>query len=77
MSAYASADIVDAFRNQLELCKLAKGETVLIFTDPRYVRPEYVPAAFAAACTACASVLCWLTLIWLFTAFAKTSLHCP
>ena len=37
MSAYASADIVDAFRNQLELCKLAMGETVLIFTDPRYV----------------------------------------
>ena len=51
MSTYASADIVDSFRNQLKLCKLTKGETVLIFTDPRYVRPEYVPAAFAAAKT--------------------------
>ena len=51
MSKYASADIVDSFRNQLKLCKLTKGETVLIFTDPRYVRPEYVPAAFAAAKT--------------------------
>lgn len=48
-SVLASADIVAAFEHELRLCRVEPGETVLIFTDPRYIRPEYPPAAFAAA----------------------------
>lgn len=48
---FASADLVAAFRKELELCKVREGENVLIFTDPRFIHPEYVPAAFAAAST--------------------------
>lgn len=48
---YASADLVAAFRQELDLCKVREGENVLIFTDPRFIHPEYVPAAFAAAST--------------------------
>lgn len=51
MMDFLSSDLVDAFRIELDLCKVQAGETVLIFTDPRFVHPEYVPAAFAAART--------------------------
>lgn len=44
-----SADLVATFEHELRLCKVKKGETVLIFTDPRYPHPQYIPAAFAAA----------------------------
>jgi 2,5-dihydroxypyridine 5,6-dioxygenase len=51
MNDFISADLVAAFRHELELCKVQEGENVMIFTDPRFVHPEYVPAAFAAART--------------------------
>ena len=51
MDSLAAADLVAAFRAELELCRVQAGETVLIFTDPRFIHPEYVPAAFAAART--------------------------
>jgi len=44
-----SADLVAMFEHELRLCKVREGETVLIFTDPRFLHPEYPPAAFAAA----------------------------
>ncbi len=47
--ALASADLVAAFQKELRLCKVMEGETVLIFTDPRFPHPQYPPAAFAAA----------------------------
>lgn len=47
--ALASADLVAAFEEELRLCKVTAGETVLIFTDPRFPHPQYSPAAFAAA----------------------------
>lgn len=47
--ALASADLVAAFQEELRLCKVTEGETVLIFTDPRFPHPQYPPAAFAAA----------------------------
>lgn len=56
MDTLASADLVAAFRTELDLCRVSPGETVLIFTDPRFVHPEYVPAAFAAARTLGAEV---------------------
>ncbi|MCZ7545598.1 MAG: hypothetical protein M5R40_19675 [Anaerolineae bacterium] len=45
----SSADLVTAFEHVLRLCKVREGETVLIFTDPRFPHPQYPPAAFAAA----------------------------
>lgn len=47
--AMVSADLVAAFQHELRLCKVNEGETVMIFTDPRFIHPEYPPAAFAAA----------------------------
>mgnify|MGYP005860516835 FL=1 len=44
-----SADLVAMFEHELRLCKLKQGETVLVFTDPRFPHPEYPPAAFTAA----------------------------
>ena len=44
-----SADLVALFEHELRLCKVQAGETLLIFTDPRFIHPEYPPAAFAAA----------------------------
>jgi 2,5-dihydroxypyridine 5,6-dioxygenase len=49
MEALASADLVAMFEQELRACKTGPGETVLIFTDPRYPFPHYIPAAFAAA----------------------------
>ncbi len=43
----SSTELVPMFKKELELCKVKKGETVLLFTDPLF-RPHY-PAAFAAA----------------------------
>ena len=48
-SSLQSADLVALFRQELHLCKVQAGETVLVFTDPRFPHPEYPPAAFAAA----------------------------
>jgi 2,5-dihydroxypyridine 5,6-dioxygenase len=48
-TSLASADLVAAFEHELRLCKVKEGETVLIFTDPRFPHPQYPPAAFAAA----------------------------
>lgn len=48
-ASLASADLVAAFEHELRLCRVHEGETVLIFTDPRFPHPEYPPAAFAAA----------------------------
>jgi 2,5-dihydroxypyridine 5,6-dioxygenase len=48
-SVLSSADLVAMFEHELRLCKVQHGETVLIFTDPRFIHPEYPPAAFAAA----------------------------
>jgi len=45
----SSADLVAMFEIELRLCKVKEGETVLVFTDPRFSHPEYPPAAFAAA----------------------------
>lgn len=44
-----SVDLVAMFIEELRLCKVQPGETVLIFTDPQFIRPDYPPAAFAAA----------------------------
>jgi 2,5-dihydroxypyridine 5,6-dioxygenase len=48
-TSLASADVVAAFEHVLRLCKVRSGETVLVFTDPRFPEPHYPPAAFAAA----------------------------
>lgn len=48
-SSMISADLVAMFQTELRLCRVREGETVLIFTDPRFPHPEYPPAAFAAA----------------------------
>lgn len=45
----ASADLVAMFEHELRLCKVQAGETMLIFTDPRFPHSCYPPAAFAAA----------------------------
>ncbi len=45
----ASSDLVHLFVEELRLCKVQRGESVLIFTDPAFPHPDYPPAAFAAA----------------------------
>lgn len=45
----ASAELVRFFREELRLCKVGDGETVLIFTDPNYAWPQYPPALMSAA----------------------------
>ena len=47
--ALGSADLVAMFEHELRSCRVNRGETVLVFTDPRFPHPEYPPAAFAAA----------------------------
>jgi hypothetical protein len=49
MDAHGSAELVAIFIEELKLCKVKSGETMLIFTDPQFVPLEYPPAAFAAA----------------------------
>jgi len=46
---WSIADLVAMFELELRLCRVKAGETVLVFTDPRFPHPEYPPAAFAAA----------------------------
>jgi 2,5-dihydroxypyridine 5,6-dioxygenase len=48
-ASMSSADLVAMFEAELRLCQVQAGETVLVFTDPRFPHPEYPPAAFAAA----------------------------
>ncbi len=48
-NSFAVADIVSMFESILSLCKVKKGEVVLIFTDPQFPYQMYPPAAFAAA----------------------------
>ncbi len=43
-----AADLVPLFQRELELCRVASGQNVLIFTDPQFPYPEYAQAAFAA-----------------------------
>ena len=44
-----SRDLISLFALELELCRVRRGESVLIFTDPDFPHPEYPPAAFEAA----------------------------
>jgi 2,5-dihydroxypyridine 5,6-dioxygenase len=44
----ATAELVDLFRRHLELCKVKKGESVIVFTDP-WMNQHYAAAAFGAA----------------------------
>jgi len=46
-----SIDLVHLFVEELSLCKVQAGESVLIFTDPAFPHAAYPPAAFAAAKT--------------------------
>ena len=48
MNDLAIADLVHLFADELRLCRVEPGESVLIFTDPGFPHPDYVPAAFAA-----------------------------
>ncbi|WOC13322.1 hypothetical protein [Gordonia sp. MP11Mi] len=52
----SSADIVDAFTEELQLCNVQKGEHVVVLTEPAS-RGDYVSAAFAAAKSLGAHVL--------------------
>jgi 2,5-dihydroxypyridine 5,6-dioxygenase len=45
----SSSNLVALFVDELQLCKVQIGESVLIFTDPAFPQPSYPPAAFAAA----------------------------
>lgn len=45
----ANADLVPLFIEELRLCKVAPGESVLIFADPAFPHQAYPTAAFAAA----------------------------
>src|SRR5699024_2986172 len=48
MSNLAAMDLVELFRQELELCKVTEGEQLVILAEPSS-RSEYVEAAFAAA----------------------------
>ena len=43
-----SAELVQLFREELELCKIKSGDTVVIFTEPRFGQP-YPSAVMGAA----------------------------
>jgi 2,5-dihydroxypyridine 5,6-dioxygenase len=45
----AAADLVHLFKEELRLCNVKPGETVLCFTDPQFLHPEYVGATIAGA----------------------------
>jgi 2,5-dihydroxypyridine 5,6-dioxygenase len=47
--SFLSAELTPLFRDQLEKCAVAEGESVLVFTDPLFPFPEYAPAAMAGA----------------------------
>ena len=43
------ADLVPLFREELKLCKVKEGETVLFYSKGQFARPEYISATIAAA----------------------------
>jgi len=45
----ASAELVRFFHEELKLCKVGDGETVLVFTDANYAWPQHPPAIMSAA----------------------------
>ncbi|TYL51766.1 hypothetical protein FXB39_08325 [Nocardioides sp. BGMRC 2183] len=47
MPNFTAADLVELFRQELELCKVTQGEELVILSEPSS-RSEYVEAAFAA-----------------------------
>ncbi|MEE2745628.1 MAG: hypothetical protein VX617_01980 [Pseudomonadota bacterium] len=49
------AEVPDLFRQQFKLCKVKKGETIVVLSDLG-TRKEYVQAAFAAASSAGANI---------------------
>lgn len=42
-------DLVSLFTEELKLCKVKAGETVLFYAGAQYARPEYIGATLAAA----------------------------
>lgn len=56
MSNLAAMDLVELFRQELELCKVTEGEQLVILAEPSS-RSEYVEAAFAAALALRAKVI--------------------
>ncbi|SEF32308.1 2,5-dihydroxypyridine 5,6-dioxygenase [Amycolatopsis pretoriensis] len=56
MPNFSSADLVELFRRELELCKVTEGEQLVILAEPSS-RSEYVEAAFAAGLALKARVL--------------------
>lgn len=42
-------DLVALFTEELKLCKVKPGETVLFYSTSQYARPEYIDATLAAA----------------------------
>lgn len=46
---FTATDLVGLFKEELQLCNVKPGETVLCFTDPQFPHPEYVGATLAAA----------------------------
>lgn len=48
MFDFESADLLEAFRQELELCALKKGEHVVVLAEPTS-RSDYVAAAYGAA----------------------------
>lgn len=43
------ADLVPMFTEEMKLCKVKPGETVLFYSQSQYARPEYIGATIAAA----------------------------
>ncbi|GGJ59932.1 hypothetical protein [Streptomyces brasiliensis] len=56
MPNFAAADLVELFRQELELCKVTEGEKLVILAEPSS-RSEYVEAAFAAGLALKANVI--------------------
>ncbi len=56
MPNFTAADLVELFRKELELCKVAEGEELVILAEPSS-RSEYVEAAFAAGLALKANVI--------------------
>ncbi|MBE1537003.1 hypothetical protein [Actinomadura algeriensis] len=56
MPNFASMDLVELFRRELELCKVTENEKLVILAEPSS-RSEYVEAAFAAGLALKANVI--------------------
>lgn len=48
MIDFESVELVEAFRKELQLCRLTEGEHVVVLAEPTS-RPDYVAAAYGAA----------------------------